>query len=85
MKVIRKNSTIQRLNIIKGQIDGLTRLIEQKEDCHKVIGQLYAVNVALKKTIETYLQENISSCLKTIDLDSKETIDFLLKEIIKNG
>ena len=80
-----KRTIIQRLNIVKGQIDGLANLIEKKEDCHKMISQLYAVNVAIKKIIELYLQENLNSCLKIINFKEKETIDFLLKEIIKNG
>lgn len=80
-----KRTVIQRLNIIKGQIDGLANLIKKKENCHKITSQLYAVNVALKKTIELYLQENLNSCLKTINFEKKEAINFLLKEIIKNG
>ena len=82
---MKKRSVIQRLNIIKGQIDGLAALIEKKENCCKITGQLYAVNVALQKTIELYLQENLTSCLKSINFEEKEAIDFLLKEIIKNG
>ena len=79
-----KRTLIQRLNIIKGQISGLTDLIKEKEDCRKVTGQLYAINVAIKKVIELYLQENLTSCLKTIDFKEKEAIAFVLKEIIKN-
>ena len=82
---MEKRSIIQRLNIIKGQINGVANLIEKKENCCKITGQLYAVNVALKKTIELYLQENLTSCLKTINFEEKEAVDFLLKEIIKNG
>ena len=82
---MNKRSVIQRLNIIKGQIDGLTNLIEKKENCHKITSQLYAINVALKKTIELYLQENLTSCLKSINFEEKEAVNFLLKEIIKNG
>ena len=81
---MKKHSIIQRLNIIKGQINGLTVLIAKKENCCKVTEQLYAVNVALKKTIELYLQENLTSCLKSINFEEKEAIDFLLKEIIRN-
>ena len=81
---MKKNSIIQRLNIIKGQINGLTTLIEEKENCCKVTEQFHAVNVALKKTMELYLQENLTSCLNSINFEEKEAINFLLKEIIKN-
>ncbi len=81
---MRKNTIIQRLNIIKGQIDGLANLIEKKENCHKVTEQFYAINVALKKVIELYFKENLTSCLTSVNLKKKRIIEFLLKEIIKN-
>lgn len=81
---MRKNSVSQRLNIIKGQIDGLSRLVENKEDCNKITDQFYAVNSALKKATEFYFKENLATCLKTIDSKKRKTIEFLLKELIKN-
>jgi DNA-binding FrmR family transcriptional regulator len=81
---MRKNTTIQRLNIIKGQINGLANLMEKKEDCRKITEQFYAINVGLKKVIEIYFNDNLSSCLRSIDLKKRKTIEFLLKEIIKN-
>ncbi len=81
---MRKNTLIQRLNIIKGQISGLINLIEQKENCHKVTAQFYAINIALKKIIELYFKENLVSCLKSVKPKERRTIDFLLTEIIKN-
>lgn len=81
---MRKNTIIQRLNIIKGQVDGLSNLIEKKEDCRKVTEQFYAINVGLKKMVEMYFKENLSSCLESIDLKKRKTIEFLLKEIVKN-
>ena len=80
----RKNSLVQRLNIISGQINGLAKLIENSEDCEKVTSQFYAVNSGVKKAIELYFQENLESCLKFPNLNNKKRIDFLLKEIIKN-
>ena len=81
---MKKNNLIHRLNIIKGQVDGLKNLIENKEDCKKVTEQFYAINIALKKVIEIYFKENLSSCLKEIKFKNRKTIEFLLKEIIKN-
>jgi len=82
---MRKITLEQRLNIIKGQIDGLIKIIDKKEDCAKVINQFYAINSGIKKTTELYLTKNLSSCLKSMpDLKDKKTINFLLKEIIQN-
>jgi len=81
---MRENTIIQRLNIIKGQIDGLANLVERKEDCRKITEQFYAINVALKKAIEMYFNEHLTVCLKSINFKKRKTIEFLLKEIIKN-
>ena len=81
---MRENTVIQRLNIIRGQIDGLANLIEKKGDCRKITEQFYAINVALKKTIEMYFKENLTTCLESINLKKRKTIEFLLKEIVKN-
>ena len=81
---MRKNTTVQRLHIVKGQIDGLINLIEKQEDCRKITEQFYAINSGLKKAIETHFKDNLSSCLKSINFKRRKTIEFLLKEIIKN-
>lgn len=81
---MRKNTTIQRLNIVKGQIDGLINLIEKQENCRKITEQFYAINAGLKKAIEAHFKNNLSSCLKPINFKRRKTIEFLLKEIIKN-
>lgn len=81
---MRKNTLTQRLNIIQGQIDGLANLIEKKESCRKVSGQFYAINSGLKRVVELYFKENLTSCLHSVNLKKRKTIEFLLKEIIKN-
>jgi DNA-binding FrmR family transcriptional regulator len=81
---MRKNTTVQLLHIVKGQIDGLINLIEKQEDCRKVTEQFYAINAGLKKAIEKHFKDNLSSCLKSVNLKRRKTIEFLLKEIIKN-
>lgn len=81
---MRKNTIVQRLNIINGQINGLINLIEKKEDCRKITIQFYAINSSLKKTMEMYFKKNINSCLKSVNFKKKKTIDFLLEGLIKN-
>ncbi len=81
---MRKNTLVQRLHIIKGQIDGLSNLLEKEKNCHKITEQFYAINSGLKKVMELYFKENLISCFKSINLKKRETIEFLLKEIIKN-
>ncbi len=81
---MRKNTVSQRLHIVSGQINGLTRLIEKGEDCRKVTEQFYAINTALKRAMDLYFRKNMASCLKSIHLKKRTAIEFLLREIIKN-
>jgi len=83
-KYMRKNTIIQRLNIITGQINGLANLIEKNDDCRKVTEQFYAVNSGLKKAMELYFKTNMTSCLRSINLKKRRMVEFLLKEIVKN-
>ena len=80
----RKNTLIQRLNIIKGQVEGLADIIDKKGPCKKITEQFSAINSSLRKVIELYFKENLDTCLKSIDLKNRETIELLLKELIKN-
>ena len=81
MSVMRKNTIQQRLNIVRGQIEGLGEIIAKK-DCEKVISQFKAVSAALKKIMEIYLKENLETCLRSSK--KNKTAEFLLQEIIKN-
>ena len=83
-KEVRKNTLSQRFNIIKGQINALSELVEKKEDCKKIVTQFYAVNSGVKKIMELYFKENLESCITSSEKIDKGKVEFLLKEIIKN-
>jgi DNA-binding FrmR family transcriptional regulator len=77
-------TTQQRLNIIKGQIEGLSKIIERKAPCKKIMEQFQAINSGLKKTMEAYFKENIEICLEKMDKNTKEEIGTLLEQILKS-
>ncbi len=55
---------ITRLNRVSGQINGITKMIENGEDCEKVLLQLYACTCALKKTSNIILKNHLNTCVK---------------------
>ncbi len=81
---MRRNTIGQRLNIVRGQIAGLIKIIEKGEDCRKVTAQFYAVNSGIKEAMALYFKENLFSCLRPNSPRKRKTINFLLKEAIKN-
>lgn len=80
-----QDNLIPRLNIIRGQIDGLSRLIKEKpEDCQGVLNQFKAVNSALKKVTELYVKRNVNACLRAVRLKDKKTINVLIEKLIQD-
>lgn len=81
---MRKNTISQRLNIVKGQLEGLSKLIDEETDCKKVTAQFKAVSSAFKKIMEMYLKENLECCMKDMKLKNNKNAEFLIREIIEN-
>lgn len=58
-------TAITRLNRIGGQINGIVKMIENGEDCEKVLIQLHACTCALKKTSNIVLKSHLNTCVKS--------------------
>jgi DNA-binding FrmR family transcriptional regulator len=59
----RKKSTIRRLNRIKGQVAGVTRMIENGSYCIDLLTQLRAISAALRKVEDEILKDHAASCV----------------------
>ncbi len=82
-----KNSK-QLLNNIIGQLNGISKMMDNKKDCKDVITQLKAIKSATSTLMNRYIEENALSCLKkksVIKTVDKEEIKSLLKELINNN
>ena len=72
--------TITRLNRIIGQLNWLKKMIDQKEDCWKVIIQFQAAKSALDNAFSEILNDNLARCLENKKHDElKKTIQLLIK------
>jgi len=81
---MRKNTVSQRLNIAKGQVEALKRLIEDDTDCRKIIEQFSAADAALKSAIDCYLNDHLNHCLSELDDNTKRELERVTKTLIKN-
>ncbi len=74
-----KKLIINRLNRINGQINGITKMIENDAYCNDVLVQLSAVKNSVKSLSSHILENHLYTCV-TNDLENGEldTIDELI-------
>jgi DNA-binding FrmR family transcriptional regulator len=53
---------LSRLKRLNGQLTGIARMIERKEDCTKVIVQFQAAQAALDAAFAQAVSENMEQC-----------------------
>jgi len=70
-----------RLKKIIGQLTGITKMIDENQDCEKIIIQFQAVKAALDSAFSESLSLNLEECLSKKDSGKMKKI---LKLIIKN-
>lgn len=56
----------KRLNIIKGQIEGIIRMIDRGEYCIDVINQSRAIQKSLKSLDRLILEKHLKTCVTDI-------------------
>jgi len=82
----RKNA-IKYLNIAKGQIEGIIKMIEDDRYCIDISNQIIASQSILKKANSVIIKQHLKHCVKNAydngDIDEKiEEIDTLIEKII---
>lgn len=73
----------QRINNVIGQLNGITRMLEKKENCLEVVVQLKAIKSAVNSLSVKIIEENLSDCLENVDKKTKEKIMVLISEMNK--
>ncbi len=68
------NQVNARLKKIAGQINGLIKMIDEKEDCEKIITQFQASKAAIDSAYAEILSENLHHCLKSKDATQMDKI-----------
>lgn len=75
---------ITRLNRIDGQIKGIVKMIENGEECEKILVQLHACTCALKKTSNIILKNHLNTCVKeSIERGEEDVMQAFTKIIEK--
>ncbi len=76
---MNKEDIIKRLNRIKGQIEGISKMIQDDSSCESVLQQIKAAVNALKETSKLVIVEDVGKCIENGDTQKLKN---LLKEIL---
>ena len=77
-----KQEIKKRFNRIKGQLNGLEKMIDQGQDCLEVLNQISAIRSAID-SLGTVILSQEANCLK-IKKNERDKLNALLKRFIKN-
>jgi len=75
---------IHRLNRIAGQVDGIKRMITEREYCPKIINQIQAVRAALKSLETVVLEKHLASCVQdALSASNSKDVEKKMSELIQ--
>jgi DNA-binding FrmR family transcriptional regulator len=74
------NNINARLKKIAGQINGIIKMIDEDQDCEKIITQFQASKAAIDSAYAEVLSQNLQSCLKS---KNSEQMSKIVKLITK--
>ncbi len=75
------SAQLARLKRIRGQLEGIQRMIEHRRYCPEILVQTSAVRAALRSLEVTILRAHVDHCVKNALLDSGGP-DAKLKELL---
>lgn len=70
-----------RLKRIEGQLKGVMRMVDNKEDCRDVVTQLSAVGSALDRAMALIVSENLEQCVRE-SIENGEATEDLVKDAV---
>jgi DNA-binding FrmR family transcriptional regulator len=59
-----KESALNRLGRIEGQVRGLARMVEEDRYCIDIVTQISAVRAALRRAEEEILRDHVAHCVE---------------------
>jgi len=79
-------TTEQLINNIIGQLNGISKMRQEKKDCLAVLTQMKAAKAAMNNLINKYLEEAAFACLESKQKNiSKNNIKKIITELSKNN
>lgn len=77
-------SITSRINNIIGQLEGIKRMIENQDDCIKVLTQVKATRSGIGRVAEEIMSNRMDQCMKTMSDNDKKLFIKLKKYVTTN-
>ncbi len=77
-----KETLINRLRRIEGQLRGVQTMLEEERDCQEIMQQLSAISSAVRSTSRKFFEDYATLCLADMDQDQSEENQALLREMV---
>ncbi|MFQ5419392.1 MAG: metal-sensitive transcriptional regulator [Anaerolineae bacterium] len=78
-----------RLSRIEGQVRGVKRMLDEKEDCEKILVQLSSIKAALNqatiKVLEGHMDTCVTSCLDNGDEEALDRLKNAMALVLKRS
>ncbi len=68
-------SVVNRLHRVRGQIEGIEKMLDEDRDCRDVARQMAAATRALERAGVQFLVANLTACLRDEDAAKAEGLD----------
>jgi CsoR family transcriptional regulator, copper-sensing transcriptional repressor len=78
-----KKRLVTRLRRIEGQLRGLSKMVEEDQDCMDVLRQVTSASGALKGVWMQIVGDHIKGCLQNASLDT-DNRDQLIEELMEH-
>jgi DNA-binding FrmR family transcriptional regulator len=75
---------LERLNKIEGQIKGVRRMIEERRYCIDIVGQMKAVEAALKQVQLGVIEKHVHHCvMEAVRSQQPALLEEKVEELVK--
>lgn len=73
----------KRVNRMKGQLDGILRMIADKRYCVDILQQTAAIHAALRALESTVLERHLRSCVRDALIEGGENAEQKMDELLR--
>ena len=78
-----KSKTRNRLKRLKGQVEGIIRMIDKDEYCVDILTQVLALQGAIKGVSELILESHLNTCGKRLISEDKKVRQKFIDELLQ--